>query len=356
MNRPVLDHVERLREIAPIETEWEALASRLGASPFSRAGWFACWLESFGPEGLEVVAVRREGRLAAVLPVLSRRGVIRSVANWHTPSFAPLAEDAEAELSLFSSLFDAGPRRVDLSFLPPASAARLGDESGGRRLVSRTVMMSPYVAIEGEWSEYWRGLSRNHRGNVSRRRRRLAERGTVSIDVFEGGEELSGLLEESFRIEASGWKGKRGTAVICSPQTRRFYEGIAAWAARLGLLRLATLRLDGRLIAFNLDLEAERRHYLLKLGHDAALNQLSPGTVLTAAMVERAFALGLKSYEFLGGKDTYKLRWSQACREAIEVQVFDGSPLGMLDRIVQTHGRAAVRRVLALRRGRTGSE
>ena len=164
--------------------------------------------------------------------------------------------------------------------------------------------------------------------------------------MFEGGKGLSPLLEESFRVEASGWKGERGTAVICSPRTRRFYEGIAAWASRLGILRLAALRLDGRLIAFNLGLEAEGRHYLLKLGHDAALDPLSPGTVLTAAMVERAFALGLESYEFLGGQDSYKLRWSQACREAIEVQAFAGSPLGTLDWLVQTRGRAAAKRVL----------
>lgn len=346
MSPPEGYSVERHGAIAPIEEEWEGLASRLGASPFKRAGWFSCWLDAFGSRGLEVIAVRRGDRLAAVLPVLSRRGLVRSAANWHTPSFAPLAEDAEAELSLFGALFAAAPRRVDLSFLPPASAALLREASGRRQCVSRVLMRSPYVEVDRDWAEYWRGLSKNHRGNVGRRRRRLAEQGKVAIEVFEGGEGLSTLLEESFRVEASGWKGERGTAVICSPQTRRFYEGIAVWASRLGLLRLATLRLGGRLIAFNLGFEAEGRYYLLKLGHDATLDPLSPGTVLTAAMVERAFVLGLESYEFLGGQDAYKLRWSQERREAIEVKAFAHSPLGALDRIVQTHGRAAARKLL----------
>ena len=349
MSQSLRDRVERHRAIAPLEVEWEELAERLGASPFGRAGWFACWLDAFGSDGLEVVAVRRGNRLAGVLPVLSGHGAIRSASNWHTPSFAPLAEDAAAELSLYRPLLATARRRVDLCFLPPASAALLKEAAGGRRVASRAVMSSPYVAIERDWDEYWRGLSRNHRSNVSRRPRRLTERGEVAIEVFEGGEGLPALLEESFRIEASGWKGERGTAVICSPRTRRFYEEVAAWASRLGMLRLATLRLDGRLIAFNLGLEAEGRHYLLKLGHDAALDPLSPGTVLTAAMIKRAFALGLKSYEFLGGRDPYKLRWAQGCREAIEVKVFADSPLGALDRIVQTHGRAAARKVVARR-------
>jgi CelD/BcsL family acetyltransferase involved in cellulose biosynthesis len=342
--------VEIYDAVDDVAAEWDELALRLGSSPFVRPGWFSCWLEAFGSAGLRVAALQRDGRLAAVLPVLGRRGTVRSATNWHTPAYGPVAEDDAAEEELFAALCQTEPRRVDLSFLTPESAERLRAAAGRRSFAGRVVQRSPYVAIEGDWETYLASLSRNVRGNLGRRRRRLVECGEVAVEVVEGGAGLPELLRESFRLEASGWKGERKQAIVSSAETLRFYERLAAWAAEAGVLRLALLRLDGRTIAFNLSLEAEGRHYLLKLGHEASLDNLSPGTVLTAAMIERAFALGLKSYEFLGGPDPYKLRWTSACRDAIRVQAFAVSPSGALDRFVQTRGRAVARRLLALRR------
>jgi CelD/BcsL family acetyltransferase involved in cellulose biosynthesis len=341
--------VEIYDAVNAVAAEWDELALRLGSSPFARPGWFSCWLDAFGSVGLRVVALRRDGGLAAVLPVLERRGTVRSATNWHTPAYGPVAEDDAAAEELFAALFRTGPRRVDLSFVASESAERLRAAAGRRSFASRVVQRSPYVAIEGDWESYLGGLSRNVRGNLGRRRRRIAERGELAVEVFEGGGALPALLRESFQLEASGWKGEQSKAILSSPETLRFYERLAGWAAEVGMLRLALLRLDGRTIAFNLSLEAEGRHYLLKLGHDASLDDLSPGTVLTGAMIERAFALGLKSYEFLGGPDPYKLRWTSACHDFVRAQAFAGSPSGALDRFVQTRGRAVTRRLLARR-------
>jgi hypothetical protein len=71
--------------------------------------------------------------------------------------------------------------------------------------------------------------------------------------------------------------------------------------------------------------------------------------VLTAEMVERTFALGLKSYEFLGGDDAYKLRWTQSCHELARVQAFAPTVSGALDRLIQTSGRDIAKKLL--RRG-----
>lgn len=343
------DAIEDHDAIGPLATEWEELAGRLGAPPSLRPGWFSCWTDAFGGAGLRVVALRRDGELAAVVPVLERRGTVRSATNWHSFAYGPVAVDESAELEVLAALFSGAPRRVDLSFLPPDSAERLRAAAGSRSFASRVVQRSPYVAIEGDWDSYLAGLSRNTRGNVRRRRRRLAERGEVQLEVCGGEGDLFATLEECFRIEASGWKGERQQAVASSPRTRRFYEGLVRWAADAGLLSLALLRLDGRTIAFNLSLEANGRHYLLKLGHDTSLEELSPGTVLTAAMIERAFSRRLKSYEFLGAPDPYKLRWTSTCREVLRAQAFARTPPGMVDRILLTHGRSVAKRLLGQR-------
>lgn len=346
------DEIEKHTSVVPIAAEWDELAVRVRASPFDRPGWFASWLDAFDGEGFEAIVLRRDGRLAAVLPVLAEGGLVRGPSNWHTPGFEPVAEDAAARLATLAALREKRPRRVDFSFLDEAVAAEMRAAWAPAPAHQRIVHESPYVDTRREWEPYWQGLSKNLRSSVRRRRKGLDKEGVVEIEVFAGGEGLAGLLGECFKLEAGGWKGERGTAIESNPDTLRFYTELAEWAAGAGLLRLSLLRLDGRVIAFNYSLEDERRHYLLKLGHEVALGDLSPGVVLTAAMVERAFQTDLESYEFLGDPDRYKLQWATGSRRLVRLQLFARSPAGYGDRFVQTTGRAvALKGLKVARRG-----
>lgn len=333
------DQIEIHTNVVPLASEWDKLAVRTGDSPFARPGWFSSWLGAFGADGFEVLALRRDGRLAAVLPILAGGRVMRSPTNWHTPRFELVAEDDTARRAVFAALCERRPRRIDLSFLDAADADELQAAWGPAPANSRTLWDSPYVTVDRPWDAYWQGLSKNLRSSVRRRRKALEREGAVEVEVSEGGGALPALLKECFRLEASGWKGERGTAINSSPETVRFYTDLAEWAAGAGLLNLSLLRLDGRIIAFNYSLEAGRRHYMMKLGHDVQLSAHSPGTVLTAAMVERGFEVGLKSYEFLGNPDRYKLQWATGSRRRVRLQLFARSPAGYGDRFVQTQGR-----------------
>jgi len=338
-------------EIGPLEAEWDRLALAAGAPPFLRPGWISAWWDAFGVGTMEILTARREGSLVGVLPLSSHRGTVFAPANWHTPEFGAVAVDEAAMLALYEAALRSRPRRLDLSFLAAeaADAKSLEAAGNGYRLNSRIMMRSPYVPVEGAWDAYWSSLSKNLKKTVRRCRNRLADRGEVEIEVNEGRQGLDALLAEGFRLEASGWKGEQKTAIVSQPETRRFYEEMCRWAADAGILRLAFLRVGGEAVAFNLSLEAGSRHYLLKPGHDAALDSLGPGTVLTAEMVERSFALGLTAYEFLGHADRYKLRWTEACHDLLRVQAFAPTPFGALDRHVQTRGRETAKRLL--RRG-----
>jgi CelD/BcsL family acetyltransferase involved in cellulose biosynthesis len=338
-------------EIGPLEAEWDRLALETGASPFLRPGWIAAWWDAFGVGTPEIFTARCDGRLVGVLPLAGHRGAALSPTNWHSPEFGAVAADEGAMRALYEAALGSRPRRLDLSFLAAAGgdAEALGAALGRYRLSTRVVMSSPYVRADRDWEAYWSALSKNLRGSVRRSRNRLADRGEVSVEVADGREGLDSLLEDGFRLEASGWKGEEGTAIASRPETRGFYEAVCAWAARAGILRLAFLRVGGKAVAFNLSLEADGRHYLLKPGHDAALDSLGPGTVLTAEMVERSFALGLEAYEFLGHADRYKLRWTDTCHDLLRVQAFAPTPVGHADRVLQTRGRETAKKLL--RRG-----
>jgi CelD/BcsL family acetyltransferase involved in cellulose biosynthesis len=343
----------RASDLASLRCEWEELAERLQAPPFLHAGWIEAWWQAFGSGRLEIVTQRRaaDGRLAALVPVVRARGARSSPTNWHTSEFGLLAESGAAARTLCAALFAEGARRVSLAFLPPEQAelARAEALAQGQRVLQRTLQRSPYVPIDASWESYQGGLGKGFRDDLARMRRRLAERGEVTLEVScSPGDEL---LAQGFEVEASGWKGARGTAIRSRPADRLFYTEVARWAAARGWLRLAFLRLDGRALAFDFCLERAGVHYLLKTGYDPAYRELGPGRILREAMLARAFRVGLRSYELMGAAEPWKLRWTSATRARELVQVFRPSPLGLLDWSLYRHGRPLARGLRALWRG-----
>lgn len=73
-------------------------------------------------------------------------------------------------------------------------------------------------------------------------------------------------------------------------------------------MRLKLLRVGERAVAFDLVLEAGGVAHVLEGGFDPSPRQLAPGSLLTERSIERAFELGLRSYELHGTDDAYTLR------------------------------------------------
>jgi CelD/BcsL family acetyltransferase involved in cellulose biosynthesis len=353
-----LSRLEILHAVEPVAEEWDDLADRVEASPFLRPGWVEAWWRAFGSGRLEIVVLRRVGRLTALIPLHTRVGRRFSTSNWHTPQFGMLAETDAARDELVAFLFERRPAELSLAFVdaagPDLAAFRAAAADAGYRTVERTLQRSPYVVIDGTWDAYMRRLSRKRRAELGRCRRRLEDRGRLVLEVAAGEEHLDELLDEAFRVEASGWKGINRSAIISRPETRRFYGEIAHWAARRGLLRVALLRLNDHPLAVQFFLECDGTHYAIKGGFDPAFERYSPGIVLLQALLERAFATGLRLVSLGGDLDPYKAVFATGDRDYRRFQAFAPSPAGWLLRLAFTYGRPAARRLLALRsRGAT---
>jgi CelD/BcsL family acetyltransferase involved in cellulose biosynthesis len=349
---------ETIEAIAPIAGEWDALVHRTGAPPFMRPGWVAAWCAAFGTGPLSVVCAWRDGRLAGVLPLQRRSGALTSTTNGQTPAFGPVAEDAEVARALARATFAAAPRHVHLAHLDASDPALAELErvaaDAGYRLLRTTIQRSPVVALAARAAP-GTGLSAKDAANLRRRRRRLARTGRVAVEVSDGAERLDELLREGLRLEGSGWKERRGTAIASRGDTRRFYDDVARWARAEGLLRLAFLRLDGRGLAFELALQDARAWWFLKGGYDPGAARHAPGKLLAHEMIARAAAAGLERFEFLGAAEAWKVEFTRECRERVRVQAFAPTTFGAADRLAQTGYRRyawpLARRALGRRRG-----
>ncbi|MDQ4096065.1 MAG: GNAT family N-acetyltransferase [Actinomycetota bacterium] len=331
---------------------WDELAPRSEPSPWLERGWISAWWRAFGGGRLAIVALGNRDRVSALIPLARRWGALRSTANWHTPTFGIMAEDADAARDLAAAVFALAPRHVSLYFVQEGhayfDACREAARVAGYATTSRVLERSPYVDTSGDWSAYEESLARKMRTEMRRRRRKLEEMGEVTMTIHDGKSRLGPLLEDGFRVEAAGWKGSAGSAIASRPETLGFYTEVARWAASSGSLRLGFLRCGGRAIAFDFAIETGGVHYLLKTGIDPAFSKYGPGMLIRKEMIESAFKSDVHTYDFLGRDDAWKMQWARNTHERLLFQAFRPDLGGRMDSAAFRYGRPAVKRLLGL--------
>lgn len=121
-------------------------------------------------------------------------------------------------------------------------------------------------------------MTSKRRHEFSRKRRRLEER-FDDISVVDMSAEPD-ALELFLTLEASGWKGREGTALLSDPSHAAFFREACAALREAGRLQLIALVADGRAIAMKCNGLAGRRMFGFKQAFDEEMGALSPGRLL----------------------------------------------------------------------------
>ena len=116
---------------------------------------------------------------------------------------------------------------------------------------------------------------------LRRQRHRLAEHGDVGFAVARTPEQVAAAVETFLRLEASGWKGRRGTALVQHDGDASFVRRATADLARLGQCEIVTLSAGATPVAAAIVLRHQDRAFYFKLGVDEQFAKLSPGVQLT---------------------------------------------------------------------------
>lgn len=320
--------VQRFREIGEA---WDRLAT-LDGGPFSLHRWYDAWWEAFGA-GAEMssIALWDGDDLAAALPLRTDGRELLLLANSHTPVASPLHRDGEALDALTREVAAADGHLVlpRLAVADPATAKLV--ESGrraGRLALVEPDQISPFVQITGTWEGYRERMKRRW-SSSERKARKMAREHDATFIIVEPPSDLDRQLTRGFEVEASGWKGRAGTAILSTPETERFYRTIARAYRAAGELAISEIALDGHCVAFDLCLLHRQRLYLLKTGFDESYAPLSPGLVLRQQVVRRCFELGLETHELLGDDTEWKRRFSTGVRHHTAVQLLRRTPVGI---------------------------
>ena len=116
---------------------------------------------------------------------------------------------------------------------------------------------------------------------LRRQRHRLAEHGAVDFEVARTREQVTAVLETFLALEASGWKGKRGTALLNDAGDAAFIRRAAPALAETGQCEIVSLRTGNTPVAAAIVLRHQDRAFYFKLGIDERFAKFSPGVQLT---------------------------------------------------------------------------
>jgi CelD/BcsL family acetyltransferase involved in cellulose biosynthesis len=133
-------------------------------------------------------------------------------------------------------------------------------------------------------------LPRKKLKELRRQRHRLDEHGPVGFEVARTPREVAAAIEIFLKLEASGWKGRRGTALLQVPGDAAFIRRATVALAQKRQCEIVTLRSGEIPVAAGIVLRHGPRAFYFKLGVDERFSKFSPGVQLTLELTRHLCA------------------------------------------------------------------
>jgi CelD/BcsL family acetyltransferase involved in cellulose biosynthesis len=225
----------------------------------------------------------------------------------------------------------------------PASSPIVEAASHNDRWHVQSVFKMPYLDLSDGFDAVLASMSKNRRSDVRRCRRRLAERGDLRFVAHPNDRDVSSSLSAGLELQARGWKGEHGHAVLNNPVHERWYRSLAEVTNDVGWLRVSSLYLDDRLLSFAFGLWVDGVAYGMLNAYDESddVRSLSPGNVLFGELFAHAADEGMNRYELGSGDDPWKFQWTRNADLAYDLLLFGagvrGRALNMLRNRLRSH-------------------
>lgn len=341
-------------ELHPIEDfdaqarSWQDLNLRTAKSPLLDSLFIGPAIRAFA-KGDETLAVCRGPGGPCAMGILQRTGRF----SWQTfqPANAPLgawlcARDIELTgclAALLRALPGAGVvlglTQLDPDFDPrPAPTARLR---------TRDYITTPWVAVEGSYEDYWNGRSKNFRRDLKRQANRLEREGVSDrLETLRAPSDMPRAVADYARLEQSGWKADRDTAVGTDDPQGRFYVAMLQAFAESGHAAVYRYFFDDDLVASDICIERDGVMIVLKTAHDHSRKGTSPAQLMRHEIFRHAFDSGeFRRIEFYGPVMDWHGRWTDLVRRVYHLNFYRWPGAGALhDRLsVGKQADAAVR-------------
>ena len=337
----IIDNLKELQSVSPI---WNELADRF-KTPLLSYEWFAACAAMYQPNQLRVIVNRSNEGIDAIAPLVlvknngfKRLELLGSRFLYEPCGLLYKDEGALKELIRFIINLKIPITLIGLGVDSSEVTEFLKMNSKGCFVQSRKAFSSLVLFINTSWAQFESNLTSSQKSNL-RRRRKNAEVQFGRVEV----EEISPTpltLNHYFKlfaqIEASSWKGRNGTAILCDKQMQLFLSQYCEEATKLGILKFFFLKFNNEYAAACMLLKSYNQLWSLKIAYDETYARFSPGNFLEYNVIRYAFEQGLDAYELLGQDEPWKYLWTKEKHQYISLRAYPFTLIGVLNLVIDT--------------------
>lgn len=223
--------------------------------------------------------------------------IIRAWANHFGPLGTPLVDAEGAGETMDHFLEALGRDEMRLPSVLVLPDVRL---NGPFAQMARAIAMSrnlpvditgeqsrPMLESEKDGETYLReSIKSSHMREMRRQWSLLEKLGAISYAVARQPKDIRMRMEEFLLLEASGWKGRKRTAMLSDRLRAAFAREAVNNLAEIDAARIHTIDLDGKAIASMIVLMMNGEAYTWKTAYDENFARYSPGKLLVAQLTE----------------------------------------------------------------------
>jgi CelD/BcsL family acetyltransferase involved in cellulose biosynthesis len=340
---PVNYSTEILRTLDPVISDWWDLFHHSpDVTPFQSPAWLLPWWHCFGRGDPIAVAVRQHTRLCGlglfyIYDEDRSAGrqiffVGKGVSDYLDVVIEHSAKERRAEIAqrMFAGLFDYSDesanhlaraphflpdlRKVGTSWqcadfdrLPPDSTVLDIDTPKSISAFHLQEGICPELPLNGRTLNEL--IKKSTRDQLRKHFNRARSMGDLQF-VTANNQNLSSLSKELVRLDRARWSAEDKPGIFDDRRMLRFICDTAEELLRAHMLLLHAMLLNDQVVAASFAMLHGERLYFYLCDFDPAYATISPGTMLTAHVIEQAANEGAKFFDFLQGDEQYKFaKW-----------------------------------------------
>jgi hypothetical protein len=311
---------EIFRNLADAKGSAAGLEREAQASLFDRFAWFERTMEHCPPAPYPLIArARAEGSDAWLFLAEDGTGKAYGMASWYSLKFGPVFTGVpgdKAAVAMLTAIARRIGKRLSSITLAPMTQENTGllaqafRRAGWSANVTETSCNWTIDVTSQSFAEYWA----SRRGELRSTVKRKGMKANLEISISDRFDEEA--WADYVSIYADSWKPEEGSS--------QFLRAMAEEEGAAGSLRLGIGRIDGNPIAAQLWTIENGIAIIHKLAHRDSAADFSPGSLMSAAMFERAIDVDkVHLIDFGTGDDRYKQDWMDSRMPLFTLTLFN---------------------------------
>jgi len=323
-----------------IQNDWSELTKKINNKRFFHYfEWYESYIEALEKnlEALLFIVMENCSEAEAIIPLKKIKSGCFDILELPDHNHLPLRDIIFPECfqtknsinNLVESLQSFKKLKWDFMrlscLLPDSCALKAFNKYSGPKVV-RKLSTCCYIPLQS-FEKFEANLSKNMCKQLKRARKKARALGEMQNRSFQTVTELAKAFPVFLDIEASGWKGIKGSgsAIKCNDNLIKFYKILLNKFSKFGESRIDILYIDERPISGELQLCINDTSYSLKGGIDEAMRHISPGQLHRELLLKTySREQKIKYFNLVSGEyiQDHK-RWKASSHDTYEVIIFN---------------------------------